>query len=118
MSRPRFLANHDLREAIAVGVVRLEPAVEFHRLRDLGMESRPDDEVLDYAARENLLIVSHDVNTMTAHAKRRIASGMAMPGIFLVHQNSPVRQAIEDLILIWSSSEAEEWSAQIAFLPL
>ena len=34
MSRPRFLADHDLNEHIIDGVLRREPAVEFLRARD------------------------------------------------------------------------------------
>jgi hypothetical protein len=40
MSRPRFLADNDLNDAIAVGVLRREPAAEFARLRDLGLPRR------------------------------------------------------------------------------
>ena len=52
MSRPRFLADNDLNDAIVVGVRRREPAAEFARLRDLGLAARGDPEVLDHAARE------------------------------------------------------------------
>ncbi len=42
MSRPRFLGDNDLNDAIAVGVLRREPAAEFARLRDLGLATRSD----------------------------------------------------------------------------
>ncbi|HEX4797302.1 MAG TPA: DUF5615 family PIN-like protein [Humisphaera sp.] len=118
MSRPRFLANHDLTDAIVLGLARREPALEFHRLRELGLASRPDTEVLEFAAREGFLLVSHDANTMTAHASQRIASGSLMPGVFIVHQGDSIATIIEDLILIWAASEAEEWADQVVFLPL
>ncbi len=53
MSRPRFLADNDLNNAIVVGVRHREPATEFARLRDLGLASRSDPEVLDFAVRDN-----------------------------------------------------------------
>lgn len=118
MSRPRFLANHDLTEAIPRGVLRREPGVEFLRLRDVGLADRPDAYVLEYAASHGLLMVSHDLNTMTAHAAERLASGRSMPGVFLAHQSDPIGRIIDDLVLIWSASEAEEWAGQIVFLPL
>lgn len=118
MSRPHFLANHDLTEAIVLGVMRREPSLEFRRLREAGMADRPDAEVLEYAARENLLLVSHDVNTMTAHAARRLAAGLPMPGVLLAHQGDPIAPIIDDLILIWAASEAEEWASTIVFLPI
>ena len=57
MSRPRFLADNDLNDAIVLGVVRRERGVEFSRLRELDLEDHPDDEVLDYAARETWIVM-------------------------------------------------------------
>jgi hypothetical protein len=80
MSRPCFLAGQDFNEHIIRGVLRREPAIDFVRLRDVGLESRSDAEILAYAAAENRIIVSHDVNTMSAAAhdclaaKQRVAS--------------------------------------------
>ena len=118
MSRPRFLADNDLNDAIVLGVLRREPSIEFKRLRDLGLAALPDDTVLDFAARENWIVVSHDVNTMTDAAFTRLSTQQTMHGLFLVHQRNPPGQAIEDLVLIWSDSEAEEWAQQVRFLPL
>ena len=90
MSRPRFLADNDLNDAIVVGVLRREPAAEFARLRDLGLATRSDAEVLDFAARENWIVVSHDVNTMREAASTRLAAGLPMNGLLLAHQRTPV----------------------------
>ncbi|MGA2706327.1 MAG: DUF5615 family PIN-like protein [Isosphaeraceae bacterium] len=118
MSRPRFLADNDLNDAIAVGVLRREPAAEFARLRDLGLATRSDPEVLDFAARENWIVVSHDVNTMREAGSNRLAVGLPMNGLLLAHQRTPVSAIIESLLLIWAASEAEEWACQVEFLPL
>jgi hypothetical protein len=53
MSRPRFLADNDLNDAIVVGVRRREPAMEFSRLRDLSLATRSDPEALEFAAQES-----------------------------------------------------------------
>jgi hypothetical protein len=50
MSRPRFLADNDLNDAIVVGVRRREPGMEFSRLRDLGLATRSHPEVQEFAA--------------------------------------------------------------------
>jgi predicted nuclease of predicted toxin-antitoxin system len=118
MSRPRFLADNDLNDAIVVGVRRREPAAEFARLRDLGLAARSDPEVLDFAARESWIVVSHDVNTMRQAARARLTTGLPMNGLILAHQRTPVSPIIECLLLIWAASEAEEWSGQVEFLPL
>ena len=41
-----------------------------------------------------------------------------MKGLILAHQRSPIAGIIEDLLLIWASSEAEEWAGKVTFLPL
>jgi predicted nuclease of predicted toxin-antitoxin system len=93
MSRPRFLADQDFNENILRGVQRLEPTVEFLRLRDVGLDKSLDSEVLAYAASEHWIVVSHDVNTMSAAATACLAAGQAMNGVLLVHQLSPLAAA-------------------------
>ena len=118
MSRPRFLSDHDLNEHIIDGTLRREPALEFVRARDVGLDGRPDAEVLEYASAHGLLVVSHDVNTMPAQAWARLAAGQLLSGLFMIRQRDPIAPAIDGLVLIWSASEAEEWQGQIRFLPL
>ena len=118
MSRPRFLADHDFNEHIISGVLRREPAIDFSRLRDWDLQQAKDDEVLTFAANEGLLVVSHDVNTMTHAAATRIRAGLPLAGVLLVSQASPIAMGIESLILVWTASKAEEWKNCVEFLPL
>jgi hypothetical protein len=39
-------------------------------------------------------------------------------GVVVIPQKLPVRAAVEDLLLIWTVSEAEEWINRIQVLPL
>lgn len=118
MSTVRFLADHDLNEHIVEGVRRREPAIEFLRVRDVGLQTRPDIEVLSYAHREQLLLVSHDVNTMTTAAASRLDESLGLSGSLLVPQSKAVGSVIESLLLIWSATAAEDWENPITFLPL
>ncbi len=117
MSRPKFLADHDVNEHIITGVIRRAPNVEFRRVRDIGFNDRSDAEILEYAATHGFMVVSHDVNTMPAAAYHRLAVGKTIAGLLMVQQTSPIGPIIEDLMLIWSASEAEEWENQVCFLP-
>ena len=117
MSRPRFLTDHDLNEHIVTGVIRQELAIEITRVRDLGMNELSDVEILEFAARESWLVVSHDVNTMPTAAYARLTAGLSFPGLFMVQQSLQIRPVIESIVLIWSASELEEWKDQVVFLP-
>jgi hypothetical protein len=108
MTRPRFLADHDLNDHVRLGVWRVEPAVEFAALRDFGLDRRSDEEVLGFAGLNQWILVSHDYKT--------IALGRAPPDVN-GKANERLPPVIETLILIWSDSEGEEWVNLIAYLP-
>ena len=118
MSRPRFLADHDLNEHIIMGVLRCEATIEFPRVREFGLNQASDTAVLDFAQRQGLLVVSHDVNTMPAAAYARLSSGESFRGLFMVQQTLPIATVIENLVLIWSGTDLEDWTNQVVFLPL
>lgn len=40
------------------------------------------------------------------------------PGVFIIGQNVSVRTAIDELLLIWSCSECEEWTNLLVDIPL
>jgi len=76
-----------------------------------------DEKVLAIAARENRLLVTHDRRTIPHHFAKFIMS-QDSPGVVIVPQKLPVTNVVEDLILIWSATEAEEWRNRIRSLPL
>jgi hypothetical protein len=117
VTRPRFLADEDLRLEIVLAVRSLEPAIEFHTALEMGCSGLDDPELLAFAASHRLLIVSHDVNTLGAFAQQRIRQAQFMPGLFLAPQKHSTRNVVDSLLLIWAASEFEEWNDRIEFLP-
>jgi len=63
------------------------------------------------------MLVTHDQKTMPRHFAEFIATESS-PGLLVVPQHLPVAAVTEDLLLIWFSTEAEEWINRISFLPL
>ncbi len=118
MSRIRFLADQNLNEDIVAGLLRHDTAIQIVRTRDVGLTEAADPDLLAYAAQERLIVISHDLRSMPAHAYARVREGLAMPGLFMVRQTDPIGPPIESLFLVWSASDAEEWSGQVIYLPL
>ncbi|HEV3115943.1 MAG TPA: DUF5615 family PIN-like protein [Gemmataceae bacterium] len=118
MTRPVYFADQDFNDHILRGVRRLEPTVQFLRVREVGLEKADDSVILAYAAEKGMIVLSHDVNTMSTTAWGRVESGEPMHGLFLVPQRAPLRPVIESLILVSIGSEAEEWINQVRYLPL
>ncbi len=118
MSAVRFLADEDLRRSIVLATARLEPAIQFHLARDVGLSGRTDADVLAFADAEGYLVVSHDVNTMPAAAAARQGAGQDFSGLLLAPQDKPTRAIAESLVLIWSASSPEEYKNRVIFLPI
>ena len=88
------------------------------RVQDAGLTGADDPTVLEWAAREDRVLLTHDVNTITAFAYDRIAQGLRMPGVFEISLKVPISAAIEDILLLASCSLEGEWEGQVNYLPL
>lgn len=117
MSRPRFLADEDLNGDIVRAVRRFAPSIEFTTAVQQGLQSAPDEEILEAAWKSHWLVVSHDVGTLRSAAELRIASGQGTHGVFLVSQSRSVHEIADALVLIGEASEFEEWHNQVRFIP-
>ena len=104
----RFLADADLDHAIVKGIRRREPSIDFKSANDAGLEGLPDDKVLDIAAGEGRVLVSHDKRTMPVHFAARIGLSLRSPGVLLGVPRATVGEVVESLLIIWSSSREEE----------
>ncbi len=113
----RFQADADLNHNIVVGVLRREPEIDFQTALTAELEGLPDNTVLEIAAREKRILVSHDLKTMPFHFAEFITT-QTSPGVLIVSQSLPMQEAIDSLILIWTASSAEEWVNRILFLPI
>ena len=114
----RFLSDEDFNRRILRGLRRRLPALDVVRVQDVGLITRPDTEVLEWAAKENRVLLTHDVTTMSKHSFDRVNQGLPMPGVIEVSQLIPIGEAIEELILIAECSLENEWQNQVIFLPL
>ena len=54
---------------------------------------------------------------MVGHFARFIEK-QTSPGLVIVSQELDIGPAIEELLLVWAASEAEEWENAVIFLPL
>ena len=115
--RPRFQADADLNVDILTGVIRRQPQVDFQSAEAANVRRLSDPDVLGSAAEEQRMLVTHDLRTMPHHFANFIQH-QESPGVLIIPQHVPVREAIEALLLIWEASGPEEWTNRIAVLPL
>ena len=113
----RFQADADLNQIILLATIRQEPDIDFQTAITADLRSIDDQEVLARAAKDGRVLVTHDRRTMPNHFSEFITREPS-PGLLVIPQSLSVAAAAEDLLLIWTATEAEEWVNRIGFLPL
>jgi hypothetical protein len=84
----------------------------------VGLSGAEDPIILDWAAREGRVLLTHDVSTVPPFAYQRIETGQTMPGVIVVRESLPVGRVIDDLLFIVECSEPGEWESQVRYLPM
>lgn len=113
----RYQADADLNQVIVTGVLRREPLIDFQTAFAAGLEGLKDQEVLSVAAQQKRILITHDRKTMPSEFAQFVISGEST-GVLIVSRKLLFETVIEELVLIWSASSAEEWVNRIAKLPL
>ena len=114
----RFLTDENFNSRIFSGVRLRLPDLDIVRVQDSGLRSFRDPLILQFAADEDCVVLSHDVSTMEEHANARLLANQPMPGLFLIHQHFAIGRAIDEIVLIAECSQPEEWKGRIEYLPL
>ncbi|WP_258003493.1 DUF5615 family PIN-like protein [Fischerella muscicola] len=97
-------------------LLRREANIDFQSAYMAGLEGKTDQQVLEIAAQNGRILVTHDRKTMPAEFGEFIVSKTSS-GVLILSQKLSVNEAIEALILIWEASTAEEWVNQIMSIP-
>jgi hypothetical protein len=114
----RLAADENFNNDIVRGLLRREPGLDIVRIQDVGLSGADDPTVLEWAAQEGRVLLTHDVTTITRYAYERVRAGQSMPGVFEVSRAVPVGRAIEDILLLAEYSLDGEWEGQVRYLPL
>ena len=114
----RLAADENFNNDIVRGLVRRQPNLDIVRVQDVGFSGADDPMVLDWAAREGRILLTHDVSTITRYAYERIEAGLSMPGVVEALRSVQIGRAIDDILLLAECSIENEWENQILYLPL
>jgi hypothetical protein len=112
----KFQADADFNEDIVKGVLRREPAVDFRTAAAAGLRSLTDLEVLSIAARDGRALISHDRRTMPRAFAEFVQTNKS-PGVLIISQKADLLSVIDDLLVVWMATDAEEWTNYLGAIP-
>ena len=113
----RFQADNDLKYGIVKAVRRREPTMDFVSAQDAGLDGVPDAVLLDRAAAEGRVLVTHDRRTMIDHFRDHVAGGKSSPGLLIVSQGSAISDVVDALLYVWALADPADLRDQIYYLP-
>ena len=114
----KLAVDENFNNDIVRGLLRRNPTLDVVRVQDVSLSGADDPTILEWAAQEGRVLLTHDVSTLTRYAYERVEKGLPMPGVFEVGRHVSIGRAIEDILLLAECSEEGEWEGQIRYLPL
>ena len=98
-------------------MTRRDATLDFTHVRDVGLAAAPDPAMLEWAAARGLVLLTHDRKAIPSFAHTRVAAGLSMPGVFLVSDDMPIRQAIDELLIAAHCLSPDECKDLIKYFP-
>jgi len=114
----RLLADENFNGDIVRGLRLRLADFDIVRVQDVGLAGAEDPDILQWAAENGRILLTHDRATMPDFAYERVAAGDAMPGVFVLNDRFPIGQAIEEILLMDACSEQANWNGLVIHLPL
>ena len=114
----RLLTDENFDQDIVRGLKRRTPNLDLLSVRDVGLAGTPDPQILNWAAQNNRVLLTHDKKTMTKYAEQLLTQGQPMAGGVLSPKVLPIGRAIEDLQLVVECYSQTEMQNRIERLPL
>ena len=76
----RFATDENFNNDILRGLQRRQPDLDIVRIQDTQIYQSVDPKVLEWAAQERRILLTHDTRTMPNHAYERVKDGKPLPG--------------------------------------
>jgi hypothetical protein len=114
----RLLADENFNGRILRALQRQIPDLDVVRAQDTLLSGAEDPALLQFAADEKRVLLTHDQDTLVGHAWQRVRSGMAMPGVIVAPTDCPFAQVIADLELLLLAGQSGDVEQQVLFIPL
>jgi predicted nuclease of predicted toxin-antitoxin system len=114
----RLLADENFSNYVLEALQARRSDLDVVRVQEVNLVHTPDPEILEWAAKQNRIVLTHDKKTMRDFAYDRVVAGRPMPDVCIVRRSAPRGLVIEDLLILLESLLPEEWPDQVYYVPL
>ena len=114
----RLLADENFNNHILHGLRRELPDIEIARVQDWYLMNTDDRVVLEWAAENGYVVLTHDQSTAPPLAYERVGNRSVMAGVVVVSGRVPPGKVIENLVLLAYCYEPADMENNVVYLPL
>ena len=120
MSKLRYLLDEHVSHAIQSQLLRLDAGIDVLVVGQPGAPEKgtEDSDLLLWIEKTNYVLVTGNRRTIPEHLRAHYQAGRRTPGIFFLRRRADLGRIIEQLYLLWTASEAEEYEDRILYLPM
>lgn len=113
-----LLVDQNFNGHVLDGLRLRDPGLDLLHVRDVDLAAAPDPTILEWAATQGRILLTHDRRTIPPYAYARVRAGQPMPGVFLVSDDLPVGQAIDEILLAVHCLSLDECKDTVKYFPL
>src|SRR5260221_10783875 len=114
----RFLADENFHNDILHGLQSQVPDLDIVRVQDTEVYQADDPTLLQWAAQQGRILITHDIRTIPAYAYERVVAGLPMPGVIEVNKLISIGEAIAELSLLIGAGNPADFDNQVRYVPI
>lgn len=114
----RLLTDENFRQPILRSLRQRIPELDCVVVQQAGLAGSSDQLLLEVAAREGRVMLSHDINTMTGYVTDRLTKGLQMPGLIIVPHELEIGRAVADLEIMIQCANETDVKDQVRYIPI
>ena len=114
----RLLIDENFDHRILRGLLSRLPDLDHVIAQHAGLTGTEDPKLLEWAAGQSRVLVTHVIQTIPKFAYDRIKNGEPMPGVIAVPKRVTIGDAVAELLIIIECTISNELENTVKFLPL
>ena len=120
MSKIRYLLDENVNPILRGALISRDSDLTVWQVGMLGAPKfgTTDAEILVWCEENQFILLTHNRKSMPVHLQEHLAQNHHANGIFILNENMSVGETVDELLLIDSASELEEYLDLILYLPL
>lgn len=111
-----LLTDENFRGPVFRALVQREPSVDIVRVQDVGLITKEDPVILEWASRHERVLLTHDRQTVPDFAYQRIRAGHTMAGVIITDDRVAPGRCADEILSLVVPNDFADFKDRVFFL--